>query len=186
MDESMDTEKALLEGAHRFEEQALAEIYDRFSPGIYRYAMRLLGDVVLAEDCVAETFSRFLVALKNGKGPRQYLQAYLYRIAHNWITDTYRRQPLPALPLEPELHPDTSDDPSHTVSIEMERQEVRAALAHLTPDQRQVIVLKYLEDWRNDEIATALEKPIGAVKALQHRAINALRRRLVKEQEEVL
>jgi len=186
MNESMDTEKDLLDGAHRFDEKALAEIYDRHSPGVYRYAMRLLGDVVLAEDCVAETFSRFLVALKNGNGPRQYLQAYLYRIAHNWITDTYRRQPPPALSLEPELHSDPSNDPSHSVPIEMERQEVRAALAHLTPDQRQVIVLKYLEDWRNDEIALALEKPVGAVKALQHRAINTLRRLLVKEEEEVL
>lgn len=186
MDESMDTEKSLLEGAHRFEEKALAEIYDRFSPGVYRYAMRLLGDAMLAEDCVAETFSRFLMALSRGKGPQQYLQAYLYRIAHNWITDTYRRQPLPALPLEPGMHASTDDDPSQSVALEMERQEIRAALAHLTPDQRQVIVLKYLEGWRNDDVAVALEKPVGAVKALQHRAINALRRLLVKEQEEII
>ena len=89
-----DTE--LLQQAWRFEEQALAAIYDRFSPGLYRYAWRLLGDVHLAEECVAETFSRFLHALQGGRGPQEYLQAYLYRVAHNWITDYYRRRTPPA------------------------------------------------------------------------------------------
>ncbi len=74
--------------------QALAEIYDRYSPGLYAYAMRLLGDACLAEDCVSETFARFLKSLRAGQGPEAYLQAYLYRIAHNWITDHYRRQPM--------------------------------------------------------------------------------------------
>jgi len=69
------TEGELLALVHRFDEQALAEVYDRYSPGIYRYAVRLLGDQDLAEECVAETFSRFLKALKQGKGPHKYLRA---------------------------------------------------------------------------------------------------------------
>jgi RNA polymerase sigma-70 factor (ECF subfamily) len=60
----------------------------------------------------------------------------------------------------------------------MELQQVRSALALLTPDQRQVIMLKYLEDWENEEIAQALNKPVGAIKSLQHRAIESLRRLL--------
>jgi DNA-directed RNA polymerase specialized sigma24 family protein len=51
--------------------------------------MRLLGHASLAEDCVAETFARFLKALQKRQGPRDHLQAYLYRIAHNWIVDLY-------------------------------------------------------------------------------------------------
>jgi DNA-directed RNA polymerase specialized sigma24 family protein len=53
---------------------ALAEIYDTYRPGLYRYAMRLLGDASLAEDCVAETFARFLKALHTRQGPREHLQ----------------------------------------------------------------------------------------------------------------
>ncbi len=83
-------DKAIIERAKRFEIQALEEIFDSYSPGIYRYAFRLLGDPELARECMAETFSRFLNALKRDGGPDNYLQAYLYRIAHNWVTDHYR------------------------------------------------------------------------------------------------
>jgi len=183
---SMANNQTLLQGARRFEMGALADIYDTFSPAIYRYAMRLLGDNDQAEECVAETFSRFLVALKHGKGPREHLQAYLYRVAHNWITDVYRRKLPPLLPLDPEMHADVENDPPQVFSQELEQQMVRDALALLTSDQRQVIVLKYIEDMNNSEIADTIEKPIGAVKALQHRGIQALRRILFLEEGDLL
>lgn len=178
-----DSEEELLKRARAFEEIALVEVYDRFSPEIFRYAMRFLGSSDQAEECVSETFRRFLEALKKGMGPRNFLRAYLYRVAHNWVTDYYRRQPQPELPLEANLHADPAADPSRSVALELERQEVRQALLSLTPDQRQVIVLKYLEDWSNQEVAEALEKPVGAVKSLQHRALNALRRMFVESTE---
>lgn len=158
--------------------QALAQIYDTYSPGLYRYAARLLGDVDVAEDCVAETFSRFLHALHAGRGPESYLQAYLYRIAHNWITDYYRRQPPPSLPLEAGRNLPGGDDPGYEAFKNLQAQEVRAALQQLTPDQRQVVMLKFLQGWENDQVAAALNKPIGAIKSLQHRALHALRRLL--------
>jgi RNA polymerase sigma-70 factor (ECF subfamily) len=173
----MTDEVALLQRARRFDEQALAEIYDTLSPAIYAYAMRLLGDVDLAEDCVAETFSRFLHALSAGGGPKDYLKAYLYRVAHNWITDRYRHT-RPETPLDQnfELAADEKAEPHTSVVDEMERQELRAALALLTPEQRQVVTLKYLENLDNAEIAEALQKPVGAIKSLQHRALGTLRR----------
>jgi RNA polymerase sigma-70 factor (ECF subfamily) len=171
-------EERLLKQARRFEMQALAQIYDTHSPGLYRYAARFLGDVDVAEDCVAETFSRFLQVLHAGKGPESYLQAYLYRIAHNWITDYYRRQPPPSLPLEAGRNLPGGDDPGQAAFKNLQAQEVRAALQQLTPDQRQVVMLKYLQGWENDQVAAALNKPVGAVKSLQHRALRALRRLL--------
>jgi RNA polymerase sigma-70 factor, ECF subfamily len=173
----MTDEVALLRRARQYDEQALAEIYDTLSPAIYAYAMRLLGDVDLAEDCVAETFSRFLNALSAGGGPKEYLKAYLYRVAHNWITDRYRHA-RPEMPLDQNLEQtaDEKAEPHKTVLDKMERQELRAALALLTPEQRQVVTLKYLENLENAEIAEALQKPIGAVKSLQHRALGSLRR----------
>lgn len=176
----MVTELALLQRAHVYDLQALTEIYDLYSPGLYRYAMRLIGDEDLAEECVAETFSRFLATIKAGKGPESHLQAYLYRVAHNWITDLYRRQP--PLPLEPEMVNDKENDPSAAYAIEAERERVRKALRLLTPEQRQVVVLKYLENWRNQEIADAVNKPVGAVKALEHRALRSLKRILQKDE----
>jgi RNA polymerase sigma-70 factor, ECF subfamily len=168
--------------AQQFELQALAEIYDCYSPGLYRYALRLLGSRDAAEECIAETFSRFLLALRAGKGPKQNLQAYLYRIAHNWVTDHYRRMP-PTLPLVSRSQPDEAPSPDQILLQRAEKERVRHALACLTPDQRQVVVLKFLEEWTNEEVALALGKPVGAVKSLQHRAIAALQRMLSSEED---
>jgi len=180
MDPSL--EKELLNGAKRLDPKALVAIYDRYNTAIYAYSMRLLGETDLAEDCVAETFSRFLHALHAGKGPQDYLQAYLYRIAHNWITDCYRRQPRPSFELDENLHTDDQPTPSQTVDENLQRARMRAALRQLTADQRQVIVLRFLEGWENEEVAILLNKPIGAVKALQHRALGALRKILAFEE----
>jgi RNA polymerase sigma-70 factor (ECF subfamily) len=64
----------------------------------------------------------------------------------------------------------------------MRLQRLRAALRQLTVDQLQVITLKYLEGWENEEIARSIRKPIGAVKSIQHRALAALRRNLPDEE----
>jgi len=178
------SEADLLRGARAFDMQDLAEIYDRYSPGLYGYSMRLLGDPVLAEDCVSETFSRFLKGLRAGQGPAEHLQAYLYRVAHNWITDYYRRSPPPDLELDELLVERDAILPEAQVFQHLEQERVRNALRMLTPDQRQVIILRFLEGWENEKVAEAVQKPITAVKALQHRALQALKRWLVGEERE--
>src|SRR4030042_685381 len=110
-----NSERAILERAKRFEIKALEEIFDTYSPRIYRYGFHLLGDAELASDCMAETFSRFLKALRQGGGPDNYLQAYLYRIAHNWITDYYRSKVSPTLPLDGVPLADSTDNPPKVV-----------------------------------------------------------------------
>lgn len=179
MDTALFLETDLIQRARQYDRQALAQIYDLYSPGLYRYAMRLLGDQNLAEDCVSETFSRFLGALQRGKGPRDHLQAYLYRIAHNWITDQYRRQP-PAEELDETL-PNPGEDPETGAARLMRQARLRESIRRLTPDQQQVIALKFLEGWENEEIANALGKPLGAVKSLQHRALESLKHLLLNE-----
>jgi RNA polymerase sigma-70 factor (ECF subfamily) len=171
-------EQELLKQAGQFDSRALAEIYDLYSPRLYRYAMRLLGDDCTAEDCVAETFSRFLKALQAGRGPRDYLQAYLFRTAHNLVVDHYRRE-TPTEELADSLPniEDTEDVADHN----LRQRHVRAALHKLTEDQQQVVSLKFLEGWDNDEIARALHKPVGAVKSLQHRALAQLQKILLDE-----
>jgi RNA polymerase sigma-70 factor, ECF subfamily len=175
---SVSDEQELLRLAAQLNTKALAEIYDIYSPGIYRYAMRLLGDMVVAEDCVAETFARFLKALQERRGPRDHLQAYLYRIAHNWIVDFYRSHE-PTSELSDALRSET-DIPEEEAAKHIRQKQVRKAIRSLTPDQQRVIALKYLEDWCNEEIAHALHKPIGSVKSIQHRALKALHKLLAE------
>ena len=178
----MTSEKELLRKAHSFDPDALAEIYDSYSPGLFRYAYRLLGDQRLAEDCLAETLSRFLLALKNNGGPREHLQAYLYRIAHNYVTDLYRRDDS----WEQELtEAQVSEDESipDTMQERIDLNKLRLALSRLTSDQRQVIVLKYIEGCDNRAVARITGKPVSAVKSLQHRALATLRRMLNNEME---
>lgn len=169
-------QKELLRRARKFDQQALAEIYDSYSTGLYGYALRLLGDTNLAEECVAEIFTRFLNALHSGKGPKDHLKAYLYRIAHNWITDYYRRHPPESLPLEEDFNIPDETRLEELVANRIQRDQLREALFRLTPDQRQVIMLVFIEGWRKAEVAAVLGKPVGAIKSLQYRALNSLRR----------
>jgi RNA polymerase sigma-70 factor (ECF subfamily) len=177
----MNSIDAWLPRIHQFDPQALTEVYEALSPPLYRYAYRLLGNARDAEDVVAETFHRLLLALQRGYGPHEHLSAYLYRIAHNLITDRYRRQPLAELELDEALA-SSEIDPLEAVARYRARTVARQALWQLTADQRQVILLKYFEGLNNEEVAATLDKPVGAIKSLQHRALEAMRRLLSLDQ----
>lgn len=175
---TVSEEQKLLQLATQLNTRALAEIYDAYSSGIYRYAMHRLGDAAVAEDCAAETFARFLKALQERRGPREHLQAYLYRIAHNWIVDFYRNNEQTS-ELSDTLRSE-ADIPEEAAAKHIRQKQVRKAIRMLTPDQQNVVALKYLEDWCNEEIACALHKPVGAVKSIQHRALKSLQKLLAE------
>ena len=180
----MELAESLLKQARQWDEAALASIYDTYAPALYRYAYRLTGHEETAQDVVSETFHRFLVALKNGGGPEQHLQAWLYRVAHNQIVDLYRRQPAqPSIALD--NAPEVATPGKHEEHLEQKEEagRVRAALQILTPLQQQVILLRFIEEFSNEEIARVVERTVGAVKALQHRALDALRRVLEETDE---
>ncbi|MGE5221943.1 MAG: RNA polymerase sigma factor [Omnitrophica WOR_2 bacterium] len=163
--------------------QALVGIYEQHSPGIYRFAYRQLGDRGLAEECVSETFSRFLHAMRQGRAPIENVTGYLYRIAQNCIVDHYRRKPRAPLPLEADDHPDPGGDPERAALQQLEEARVRAALQRLPDDQRRVVLLRILEGWSHEQVAEALGKSIEATRALQYRALTALRRMLIEKEE---
>jgi RNA polymerase sigma-70 factor (ECF subfamily) len=164
----------------------LAAVYDEHYQPIYRYLFRQIGDVETTRDLTAEVFRRFLQATRAGSGPEQHLSAWLYRTAHNILVDHYRRQQYRQhLPLDEELV-NVSDNPAESAERRVSAAQVRAALQQLTPDQQQVIVLKFLEGLSNQEVSAVLSKPVGAVKSLQHRALAALQRLLAPEKEIML
>lgn len=175
----------LIRLARNFNQAALAEIYDQFSDPLYKYAYKQVGDSQVAEDLVAEAFKRFLGALSRGGGPKEHLRAYLYRIVHNLITDLYRREPPPPLELDEDRIEKEDQEPSRFITKEQEADRVRLALKLVTPEQRQVIMLRFLEGWNTQEIAQSMNKSIGAIKALQHRGLAALERILLEGEDPI-
>jgi RNA polymerase sigma-70 factor (ECF subfamily) len=169
------------DSAVAYDRQELIGIYEQHNQELYRYAFRLLGERCLAEDCVAEIFSRYLRVVRSGRGPSENIRAYLYRMVHNWATDHYRRHPLPSPELDLEMHADPETNPIHVFTKEEERERVRAALMQLPSDQRRVIELRFLEEWSHEAVADALGKSVEATRALQHRALAVLRRILVEK-----
>lgn len=166
----------LLSRIQRWDLDALAEAYDLYAPALYRYAWRQLGNVEQAEDIVSETFQRLLSALRAGQGPQENLQAWLYRVAHNLITDTYRRQATaPTAELDDDAPVAGPEDSAELALQHVEAERVRRALWQLTPLQRQVIILRFLEGWDLATVAQTIGREVNAVKALQHRAVATLR-----------
>ncbi len=177
----METTSVWVEN-QRLDEQTLTTIYERFSPALFRYAYRLLGDMQLAEECVSETFSRLLQALHKGAGPTLDLRAYLYRVAHNWITDYYRRKPSWDISLVDYRGIDHQSNPAHLLTQQVEIQRLRAALLRLPAEQQQVILLRVLEGLSHEDVATLMGKTPEATRALQYRALTALRRMLIERE----
>lgn len=180
-----ERESKRLHKARSFDRPTLGAIYDDFHQPIYSYIYRRVGDVELARDLTADVFRRFLQAIRNKTGPNENIRAWLYRVAHNLIVDHHRRQQYRQhLPLEENIiH--AGDDPVQTAELNLQTEKMRAALLCLTPDQQQVVALKFLEGMSNKEIAEITGKPVGAVKSLQHRALASLQRQLVQADEEV-
>ena len=85
-------ESQLLEQARAYDAQALAEIYDRYAGTIYRYLYRYVGDAAQAEDLTSEVFLRLLQVLNTRRAPREHLQRWLYRVAHNLAMDHFRER----------------------------------------------------------------------------------------------
>ena len=172
----MDEGTRLLQEARRWDESALAEIYDTYAASIYRYVYRKTGDRDISQDLTAETFHRFLKALRRGTGPRDHLSGWLYRVAHNLIVDHYRSQPSePPASLE-DVNPAVEPGQAEIVARKDQAARVRVALERLTPLQQKVILLRFLEELSLQEVALALGRTVGSVKALQHRAVGSLQR----------
>lgn len=174
----MKKERELLRGIRSLDQAALGAVFDAYYPRLYRYIYQHTRHQTTAEDLAAEVFTRLLEQLAGGRGPRQHLQAWLYRVAHNLVVDESRRRAhRDHEPLD-EWQAVGQQNVEAEVMQSMAWQRVRAALAELTYQQRAVIVLKFVEGLSNKEVARVLDTSEGAVKSLQHRGLAAMRRAL--------
>jgi RNA polymerase sigma-70 factor (ECF subfamily) len=151
---------------------------------VFRYVASKTRGVADAEDIVEEVF---LGALQNVGSLRATDEAgllgWLFQIARFKLADHLRRQyRRPTEPLDPELEiGDEGPTPEERALREDARRSVRAALAELTPEQQEVIVMKFALDYDNARTAAVLGKSPGAINQLQHRALGALRRVLERK-----
>ncbi len=178
-----DDEAKLIQQAKQGDPAAFAEIYEQCQPAIYRYIFyQVEGDATIAEDLTSEVFVRLVDKIDRFTYRGRPLLAWLYTIARNLVTD-HRRRVKKSLPLElkKQLVADTIDV-EVTVEDKLTHRQVIAAIPHLTEPQRQVILLRFIEGLDNASTASILGKSVNAVKALQHRALAALRRILERDE----
>jgi len=171
-------ERGLLERASRADPEAIGALYDRYVVRIYNYIYHRVGQADLAEDLTSQVFARMLEAIREGRAWRTSFSGWIYRIAHNLVIDHYRRRGRAAFVELEEASPLISDeaDPLRKVEARLESEHLRAALGKLTEEQAEVIALRFLDEFSIAEVAAMMNKTEGAIKALQYRAVLALRR----------
>lgn len=172
----------LLARARQMDGNVLAEIHDRYYPELYRYIHFRVDDAHLSEDLAGEVFLRLIESIARQRGPERNLRGWLFGTASHLVNDQYRRryrrrtQSIQEEQLE--NFPDLGSDPAHAWEGAYKQEQVRQALKQLTPDQQQVLALRFTDDRSLEETARLIGKNINAVKALQFRALGALRRLL--------
>ena len=157
--------------------EAVGRLYDELVGPIYRYVAVRVRRREDAEDLTHLVFERIVTALPRYHHTGRPFAAWAFRIARNAVIDHQRR----ARPTEP-LGPDA--DSAHGTGLDAlsvrleESRELRAAIARLTPDQREALLLRYAGGLSADEAAEVMGRRPGTIRGLTFRAIEALRRQL--------
>jgi RNA polymerase sigma-70 factor (ECF subfamily) len=169
----------VLADAQAGSERAWEQLYAQFAKPVRAYvAMRGAVD---PDDLVGETFVQIARNLARFEGGEAEFRSWVFMVAHNRVVDERRRvDRRPAVPV-----PDYDDVASPTGDVESEALDalgldrVRSMVEGLTPDQRTVLLLRFVGDLTLEEIAVVVGRPLGAVKQLQRRALRSLKRALV-------
>lgn len=163
--------ECLLAKARGHDAQALSALCERFYPKLLKYLHYRVGPEA-AEDLAGEVVLKVMRSIAGQTGS---FEPWLYRVAKNVLVDRARRaQARPELPLDDEML-DTMSSPE-SVSDSVARQlDIEHGLAQLTEDQRELLTLKFIQGLSNAEIGEVTGRNADAVRALQFRALTALR-----------
>jgi RNA polymerase sigma-70 factor, ECF subfamily len=170
----------LLSGVLNLNSLNLGEIHDRYYRSIYRYALLRTGNANLADDIASEVFLRLLDAIHTGKPPHTTIKGWLFGVASHLVADHY--QDKNEVPLIETI--------SNGISIQVEaeqnilQEQVKTAFSKLTGEQREVLALRFSSGLTIKETAQLMNHSPSAVKALQFRALAALRKILVEIENE--
>jgi len=176
----MQDDQGLVTRAQYYDEEAFAQLYEKYFDQIYRYILLKIGDAHEAEDITQQVFLKALKAINTYKWKDGVpFSAWLYRIAHNQVVDHLRRKSRrPTCPLDDVvLHTTELDSSIHDdIEARYDLERLMVAIDKLTPLQREVVALRFTSELPIADVARIMGKSEGAVKALQHSAIQALRR----------
>ena len=170
-----------LAGARRREPAAVTRIYTAYAPALFRFFLAAVGDRPTAEDLTGDVFKSAIEGLPRFRGQVETLGGWLFQIARHDLSDYRRRQarslvqPLDDL-LEEAPLATGADDPEELAIGRIEGDRVLAALRQLSPDQREVLLLRLVADLTAPEVAGILHTSTEAVKALQRRGLASLAR----------
>lgn len=172
----LEDEKNLIKQAKKGEESAFGRLYDHYIGPIYRFVLVKVGSKAEAEDLTHDVFLSAWQNLKGYKHQGHPFSSWLYQIARNRVIDHYRTRKA-NVSIE-----DTDEELFKVVGVVENRLEttltmekIRSAMVKLSPDQQDVIMMRFVEDLSNEEIAEALGKSEGAIRLLQFRAIQNLK-----------
>lgn len=157
--------------------EAFTYLYEQNVARIYNYIFYRVGSEVDAEDITARVFHKAFDHIDRYEEKGIPFSAWLYRIAHNltanWYRDTRRKK---EVSLEDQLDlPHQGDLPERAVEQNQEKDLLLKAIRRLPQDRQQLILLKFLEDLSNAEIAIIMGRTEGAIKSLYHRSLLSLR-----------
>ena len=176
--------RVLVDRAQKGERAALEELYLIHFDRIYSYLHVSVGNRHDAEDLTTQTFLKMLESIGRFRWQSAPFSAWLFRIAHNLAMDHFRAnkrwQPEEDVP-EPEPDEVTSAETGALESIG--RKSMLELIEDLSPEQQQVLTLKFVFNFANAEAATILGKTEGAIKSLQHRALVSLQKQLEKREQ---
>jgi RNA polymerase sigma-70 factor (ECF subfamily) len=176
-------EQSLIRRAQQRDPVALTQLYEENFDKIYRYIVLKIGDRTEAEDMTQQVFLNALQSISSYKWKGMPFTSWLYRIAHNQVVDYFRKKSKHAtVPLDESLPiPAVDGDPKYTVERKVEIETIVLATKKLTQAQQEVISLRFASELSIAEVAGVMGTSEGAVKALQHSAIAALRKVLAPE-----
>ena len=168
--------------AARGDREAAARLFDELYPRVFRYAMSRVHIEHEAEDVASETFARALRDLDRFKWRGGGFEAWLFRIASNLVIDHYRRtgRESPREEASELADAPTIDDPESRLLQGEMAGELGALVATLSPEQQEVLSLRFAAGLSTEETASAMKKRPNAVRQLQFRALESLRRKMTR------
>ena len=183
--ESPEDVRKLVDRAQQGDRGALEELYLIHFDRIYGYLHMSVGNRHDAEDLTTQTFLKMLESIGRFRWRSAPFSAWLFRIAHNLAMDHFRAgkrwQPEEEVP-----EPPGAEEPSAEMAAmrSIGRQSMMEMIDTLSPEQQQVLTLKFVFNFANADVAKILDKTEGAIKSLQHRALASLQKQLAREQEQ--
>jgi len=174
--------RKLVERAQAGERDALEELYLIHFDRIYSYLHMTVGNRHDAEDLTTQTFLKMLESIGRFRWQAAPFSAWLFRIAHNLSMDHFRAnrrwQPEEEVPEPPDSEERSAEDEAMQ---SIGRQSMLQLIDTLSPEQQQVLTLKFVFNFPNGDVATILDKTEGAIKSLQHRALVSLQKQIAPD-----